>query len=370
MKLNLEHFDHIIEELHENIYKYTIQLEKNRANLTNLENHKKEMELRVEDMNKIIAYYQNNTDDTHAVFSPIISNNENNESIDLKKRELETLNHQFAIVKEQLIAKKTEVQLLEEKIDGYVDILANIEKEKTLLQKQVDVQNNEQLIHDLKEVQQKKRLIHLEKTKYHSVVDKINRNVMDIEEDVIQQLRLVLGFTQSDPLRAKQELQTAIDRLQSGLEKGKIILNKITEVEPDALLCDLLNSYIGEIVRTYPEIQFKMVASNLKQINHISSDFNRCLISFIKAMINSFILKCNPKKVHLRFAYEDGFLNITGTIEGTYINFYNEMKSNETSMIATLYEKCFLLDGQISFKDNKNGSFQVCTEIPVKNYLL
>ena len=73
--------------------------------------------------------------------------------------------------------------------------------------------------------------------------------------------------------------------------------------------------------------------------------------------------------IYLRFAYEDGYLNVTGKVIGTYINFYNEMKLSPTSIIANMYEKVFLLNGTIVFKNNNDGTFNVKMGIPIKNYL-
>ena len=73
--------------------------------------------------------------------------------------------------------------------------------------------------------------------------------------------------------------------------------------------------------------------------------------------------------VYLRFAYDDGYLTITGKVIGEYINFYNEMRNNPSSIVGNLYERVFLLNGDLQFKNNKDGTFNVKVRIPIKNYL-
>ena len=60
------------------------------------------------------------------------------------------------------------------------------------------------------------------------------------------------------------------------------------------------------------------------------------------------------------------FFNVTNRVS---VLFYGNPNAQNRSIIANVYEKVFLLDGDLSFVDLKNGTFSVKSTIPIKNYL-
>lgn len=369
MNIDMKLIDELINNLNSEIDELTVELDKTETELLILETNKKELDLQYEDEQKIINSYSAGKHENHAVFSPFAAENENDELSELKKKEMETLLLQIDLMECKLSAKKSERDYIAEKVNADVDQLTYMQSIKSNIKKQVDDYNNEYFVKQLKEIFQKKRLITLEKTKYSPVVSKMETQVLEPFKENLNQLGLVLNFIQTDPVRAKQELDKMNQQMKVTVDKTSKLIEKYRHVEPDRPLCDSLNSYIGDLVQIYPDIKFRMTVANLKQVNNINMDLNRCLMALFRGLINAFILKCNPLMIYLRFAYEDGYLNVTGKVIGTYINFYNEMKLSPTSIIANMYEKVFLLNGTIVFKNNNDGTFNVKMGIPIKNYL-
>lgn len=370
MDIDLKLIDELIDNLNSEIDNLTVILDRVKTELLNLETNKKELDLQYEDEQKIIHSYGNENNNSHTVFSPYADEVRTEKISNFKQQELQALSLQIELIDTKLTAKKKEKDYIIEKINAYVDELTYMQSIKLNIKKQVDDYNNEYFVAQLKEILQKKRLINLEKTKYSPIIGKIETQILEPSNDNLSQLKMVLDFIQTDPLRAKQELEKLYKQMSVTVEKTNKLVSKYKYVERDRALCDALNSYIGDLVQIYPDIKFRMTVANLQQINNINMDLNRCLMALFRGLINSFILKCNPTIIYLRFAYEDGYLNITGKVIGTYINFYNEMKTSPTSIIANTYEKVFLLNGNIIFKNNKDGSFNVKLEVPVKNYLV
>lgn len=369
MTIDLHLIDELIETLNEEIDELTIDLERVRTQVGNYETQKKELELRLQDEEKIQQAYNNGNNDSHAAFSPYGQMESIEETSELKQREIELMRVQLDLTLEKLSAKQAECDFVMNQINLDIDRLTCVQEIGRNIKRQVDTYNNEIRVGQMKEMMQKKRLIQLEKTKYSPVVSKIESNVLNPLSDYEKQMKLAMNFISADPARAKMELEKSYKMLSDIIIKTQKMTAKLNYVEPDNALCDSLNSYVGDLTQIYPDIKFHITVANLKLINNINMDLNRCLMAFIRGLINSFILKCNPSMIYIRFAYEEGNLNVKGKVIGTYINFYNEMKASPTSIIANMYEKVFLLNGTIIFTDNKDGTFNVSATIPVKNYL-
>lgn len=361
--------DELIENINNEIDSLTMQLNRLKTELKNMETEKKELDLQLEDEEKIIHSLDHGNVDSHAAFSPFASEVHQIEVTDIKKEEIKALTIKQEMVSQKLHAKQMECNSVIETINIYVDHLTYMEEIKKSIKRQVDDYNNEYFVKELKEIVQKKRLIKLEKTKYSSIISKVEQQILMPSNDALKQMQLAMSFLQADPVRARQEFDKVYKLMTDTIQKTDKLIKNYSYVEPNQALCDLLNSYIGNLVQIYSDIKFKITVANLKQINNVSADLNRCLMDLFKGLINSFILKCSPKVINLRFAYDDGYLNITGKVIGNYINFYNEMKNSPSSIIGNMYERVFLLNGTVSFKDNKDGSFHVSVKVPIKNYL-
>lgn len=369
MKVDMKLIDDLIENINSEIDSLTIQLNRLKTELRNMETEKKELDLQLEDEEKIIHSLDHGNVDSHAAFSPYASEVHQLEITDIKKEEIKALTIKQEMVTQKLHAKEMECNSVIETINIYVDHLTYMEEIKRSIKRQVDDCNNEYFVKELKEIVQKKRLIKLEKTKYSSIISKLEQQVLMPSNDMLKQMQLAMSFLQTDPVRARQEFDKVYKQMADTVQKTDKLIKNYSFVEPNQALCDLLNSYIGNLVQIYSDIKFNITVANLKQINNVSADLNRCLMDLFKGLINSFILKCAPTVIYLRFAYDDGYLNITGKVNGNYINFYNEMKNAPSSIIGNMYERVFLLNGSVSFKDNKDGSFHVNVRVPIKNYL-
>lgn len=369
MKVDMKLIDDLIEKIDNEIGRLTMQLNRLKTELKNMETEKKALDLQLEDEEKIIHSLDHGNVDSHAAFSPFVSEVHQFEVTDIKKQEIKALTIKQELILQKLHAKEIECNGVIETINIYVDHLTYMEEIKRSIKRQVDDYNNEYFVKELKEIVQKKRLIKLEKTKYSSIISKMEQQILSPSNDTLKQMQLAMSFMQTDPVRARQELDKVYKQMADVVQKTDKLIKNYSFVEPNQPLCDLLNSYIGNLVQIYSDIKIHITVANLKQINNVSADLNRCLMDLFKGLINSFILKCSPIMIYLRFAYDDGYLNITGKIMGTYINFYNEMKNAPSSIIGNMYERVFLLNGSVSFKDNKDGSFHVNVRVPIKNYL-
>ena len=369
MQINVKMIDEMIEQYNEKIDSLTLTLNRQKIEFTNLEIEKKKLQLELEDEDRILKYQnQSGMSDSHAAFTPYAGENKTEPS-ETKKKEIEMLHVQYELVCLKLEKKQAECDHTITLINDLVDHLTYMEGFKKSIKQQVDTYNNEYFVKELKEIVQKKRLIQLEKTKYSSFISKLEKQNVLPTDAVLKKLQLALSFVQTDPVRAKQELEIILKQVQEIQNKTNKLIHTYRFIESNQPLCDLLNNYIGSLTQIYPDIKFHITVSNLEQINQVNSDLNRCLLDLFKGLLNSFILKCSPMMVYLRFAYDDGYLIITGKVIGEYINFYNEMRNNPSSIVGNLYERVFLLNGDLQFKNNKDGTFNVKVRIPIKNYL-
>ena len=370
MNLNLSEIDDLIMEYNEEIDTLRIELDKTRTELSNLKIEKKEIDLKIEDQQKIKNAISINNSDINSGFSPFAKNSDNYMESDGKKEEIKYLKQQQEVFELKVERKDFECTVIMDKIDKNIDILSYLQSIKKSINNQVNSYTNSMYIEQLKEIVQKKRLISLEKNKFSPIVSKLESQILTPSKEAANHMKMVLDFMQSDPVRGRQELDKVYQQMNTIIDKTSRLIGKYNNIEKQFSLCESLNNYIGDIVKIYPEIKFHMTVANLEVINNINIDLNRCLMAFIKGMVNSFILKCSPALIYLRYSYVDGYLIITGKIIGKYINFYNEMKNSPNSVVATMYEKIFLLNGIVNFKNNNDGTFNVTSKVPVKNYLV
>lgn len=369
MTIDLKLITDRISQLNMDLDDLTVQLDQVKTEVLNLSTEKKELDFRLEDEEKIKQVHDENANDSHNAFSARTKLDYYAQNADGKEQELEYLKLMRELLSSKLSAKEAEKSYIMEKVEYKVDELTYMETIKKSIERQVGDYNNDYFVLQLKEIIQKKRLIAMEKTKYSPVISKIESQILEPLEDDKKMFQLGLSFIPSDPIRAKQELEKAYDLMSKTIDKTKNVIDKFRYTERDSALCDALNSYIGDLTQIYPEIKFRMTVANLELINNINMDLNRCMMAYFRGLINVFILKCAPQMIYLRFAYEDGYLNITGQVIGKYMNFYNEMKESPSSIVANVYEKVFLLNGTLSFNNKKDGTFNVYSKIPIKNYL-
>lgn len=370
MKITHNEIDDLLTELYQEISDLKIIKEEKKAELTNLINEQKEIMLQINDLQKIMDSYSVKNEDTHAVFSPLNSENQKNELVEVKESQMRIFVAKYELITERVNSRTKEYEELKEAINKQIDYYGKVENIKKSINNQVNTYNNEVYIRDLKEIQQKKRLIQLEYLKYSPVVKKVENLCIEPEKNILTQMKLALSFIQTEPVRAKQILEKSYDELNHVIAATEKYMNKIATVENIKSLSNSLKEYVNDIGEIYSNIKFKMTAYNLQSVDYLDDDLNRCLMGLFRGLINCIILNNNPKEIQLKFAYEDGYLNVTGSIMGDYINFYNEMKSSPNSMIANLYEKVFLLNGDMVFRKNKDNTFSVMINVPIKNYLI
>lgn len=368
MKFDFSDFDKIISEINASINTLSRELMQSRNELSALDTERREIQLELDDLDKIIASYSSVNSQTRDLFSPVSSDDDQRAEIEEKKSQREAVNLKLSSISEKCSAKELEVDTLTQTAETRAGLLAGVTGAVENLKAQAASAENAQFIKRLKDIVQKKRLISLDKNRYSPVVRKFDTEVYEPLQTDISQVKLSLDFISADPVRAKQELEKAYKLLNDTAANARKTMDHFIKAPEDKPLTDALNTYIGYITDVYPNIKFHMTVVNLESINHISLDLNRWLMKLISSLLNCFILRCSPLMIYLRFAYEEGNLNITGKVLGKYVNFYNEMKASPSSAAANLYEKVFLLDGTMDFKDNQDDSFNVRISLPVKNY--
>ena len=366
MNINYKMIDDYIAQLNEEIDELSVSLDQLHNNMVNAEMELKEASLKVEDIKKIqnIEHESNNTD---AVFSP----HSRHEFIEVDSSDvnLDILLKNEANAKEKYESAEMIFDSVSNRVREKIDFISYLETLKKDIKMQIAEYSNEAFITELKEVTQKKRLINLDKSKFDTIVAKSRSTYIDPSRDALKEMMTGINFIEADLVRAKQILTQNHKDLEEIVNKSDSMLNRFLNNEPDKTLLNGLNEYIGEMTHIYPDIKFKITVSNIKPIDMIDSNMNRCLLGFLKGLVNSFILKCNPKEISLKLLYDDGYLTVTGDITGKYINFYQEITDAPNSIVANMYEKVFLLNGVVNFMNKKDGSFSVYSKIPVKNYL-
>lgn len=366
MNINYGKIDEYVNQLGEEIDDLSIELDHLHNDMVNAEMIYKEVQLKFEDSKKI-KEIENASNDTNAVFSPHSKHefiNEEQSDIDL-----EMLTNELNEAKNRYEMAEKLFDSVSNRVREKVDTINYLEVIKKDIKNQIAEITNEAFITELKEVTQKKRLIILDKTKYASVITKTDSTCIKPMRDSLKEMMTGINFIEADPVRAKQNLTNSHKEIEDIVNKTETMLYRFNPNIQDKPILEALNEYIGEMTHIYSDIIFKITVSNLKQVDMIDGDMNRCLMAFFKGMINSFILKCKPTEINLRYVYDDGFLMITGIVKGNYINFYQEITDAPTSVVSNMYEKVFLLNGSINFTNLKDGSFKVFSKIPVKNYL-
>ena len=366
MNIDFKMIDDYIAQLNEEIDELSVSLDQLHNNMVNAEMELKEASLKVEDARKIqdIEHESNNTD---AVFSPH-SKHEFIE-VDSSNVDFNVLLKNEANAKEKYDSAEKIFDSVSNRIREKIDFISYLETLKKDLKMQIAEVTNQAFITELKEVTQKKRLINLDKKKYDTIVAKSRSTFVDPSRDALKEMMTGINFIDADHMRAKQILSQNYKDFEDIINKSDSMLTRFLNNEPDKTLLNGLNEYIGEMTHIYPDIKFKVTVSNIKPIDMIDSNMNRCLLSFIKGLVNSFILKCSPSDINIKLIYDDGYLTVSGDVKGKYINFYQEITDAPNSIVANMYEKVFLLNGVINFTNKKDGSFAVFSKIPVKNYL-
>ena len=366
---NCAMLDDLILELNYKISEYNLLIENAKVNVDNLTSEQKELVLEINDMQQIIESYSENKDDTQSIFSPIDQSDVKNQLLELKTKELSLYISKYELTTERLESKSLEYREMVQTKDNYADMLIKLQQIKSDVKEQTASVNNEMYIKELKDIQQKKRLLEKEDAKLKKVMDKIDRNYMDPLKSNLEQMKLALNFIQTDPNRAKQMMETIyhkMDRLANEMGKYK---NRIINPEPVVLLQDKFDKYIEEINKLYNDIKVTAQTDKLKLIEEIDVELNQALMSMYVAVVNACILNMKPKYMEFSFDYKDGCIYMNGLIEGTYYNFYKEMKNDKNSNAAVIYEKVFLLHGDFSFGKTEDEKVELSVRVPVKNYL-
>ncbi len=367
MNISYGKIDEYITQLGEEIDELSVELDHLHNDMVNAEMSYKEVNLKLEDFKKI-KEMENASNGTDGVFSPHSNKHEfiNEEQSNL---DIELLNNEVIVAKEKYELAEKIFDSVSNRVREKIDMISYLETIKKDLKTQVAEVTNDAFITELKEVTQKKRLIILDKTKYSAIVNKSNTTFIKPMRESLKELVTGINFIEADPVRAKQNITSTYKEIEDIVNKSDSMLERFNTNVVDKPILEALNEYIGEMTHIYSDITFKITVSNLKQVDMIDGDMNRCLMAFIKGMINSFILKCKPKEINLRYVYDDGYLTVTGFVKGEYINFYQEITDSPTSVVSNMYEKVFLLNGVINFTNMKDGTFRVYSKIPVKNYL-
>ena len=368
MKMNYENIDQLVRELNEKINALTQQKEKCKTELEIIKNEQKEIMIQIDDMQKIIDSYSQVPEHTHAVFSPL-EESETDGTLEIKEEEMNICLSKYEVICEKIDSKTSQYEKIVENIDQTIELMIKVQNIKTSVKKQIDRENNESYIQEMKEIYQKKRLLDKNRVKYVDVKDNISDSFVKPVEEIMEQLKLAMNFVQTDPNRCKQIYDKAYGELEQKLTELNDYMNKLTKEKKMESLKKEITIYIESLKDIYKSIQMKLELNQVENMDYFDDNLNRYVMHIFTSLVNVCILQTNPTALTIRCSYQDGYFNIILVEIGKYINFYEEMKNKPDSNIAKLYENVFLLNGKMNFQKEKNGMFTVSIKLPIKNYL-
>lgn len=362
--------DHLLNQVLFCIDERTKQYEVVLENSIEYENKIKEIKIKIEEIDKILSLYTY-TADTHTLFSPLDVDKDKSESYSVKNAELlramselKDTEEKYKECMELLLNYKTQIQQLQEFHKQLIELKKSFDQVK-------EDEKNLQYVKDVKDIYQKRHLINLLEHSNDDICHKLNSEILTSLDDHLISINSILQIIDSDRQRAKLELNQALENLVLLEDNFKELLeNNGRSGREDRPLCEVLNSYLGELNQIYSDVKFTAKAINLQQLNNINLITRRIVLGIFKGIYNSILLHSDPKVMAFQFAYLDGSLIVKGEVVGRYINFYNEMKNSPNSVVANLYEKVFLLHGDIKFQQISDKKFIVELKTPLESYLI
>ena len=369
IEINYSLLDKLIHEINYGNSEYNLLLENAKVEIDNLTSEQKELVFQINDMQKIIESYSEHTDVTHSIFSPIEMDNETNQMVELKTKELDLYISKYELTTQQLNSKMFEYNEMKRIKDNYEELLVKLEYIKENLREQISSVNNELYVKELKDIQQKKRLLDKENEKIKTVLKVVDNSYMSPLKSELEQMKLAMNFVQTEPVRAKRMLDSIYMKINSVADEMDNYINSILTPSEITSLYDEFMNHILETTTIYASIKVDVQAEDLKKIEGISNKLNSALLSMYIGMVDACVFNMNPESININFEYKEGYIYMRALIEGEFYDFYKEMKNNKNSNSAVLYEQVFLLHGHMSYEQRETDKVSLVIIVPVKNYM-
>ena len=135
MVIDYKLIDDLILELNNDISDYTLQKEEIYTQVENLTSEQKELMIQIDDMQKIIDSYSPDKTNTHAVFSPLDSDQIIDESIALKEEEMSLYLSKYEVISEKLESKIAQHEKMSKTIDYLIELLIKVQDIKKFIKK-------------------------------------------------------------------------------------------------------------------------------------------------------------------------------------------------------------------------------------------